>query len=70
MERNYNFKFMQSFVSYCVNTVPFQDQQIIDEKQNYTISGGCAVIVALFLLGKLYIANAGDCRLVYIYHIR
>lgn len=47
----------QSFIS--------MDQQIIDEKQNYTISGGCAVIVALFLLGKLYIANAGDCRAIY-----
>lgn len=41
------------------------DKEIEQEKGNYTIKGGCAVIVALFLLGKLYIANAGDCRAIY-----
>lgn len=41
------------------------DQQIEQDKQTYSVLGGCAVIVALFLLGKLYIANAGDCRAIY-----
>ncbi|XP_071810104.1 protein phosphatase 1H-like [Asterias amurensis] len=40
------------------------DNQIKDEKQYYAISGGCTALVALFLLGKLYIANAGDSRAI------
>lgn len=38
------------------------DSQIDEEKMFWKISGGCAAIVALFLFGKVYIANAGDCR--------
>lgn len=41
------------------------DRQIEHDKQTYSIFGGCAVIVALFLLGKLYVANAGDCRAIF-----
>lgn len=40
------------------------DNQIGIERMSYCIRGGCAVIVALFLFGKLYVANAGDCRAV------
>ena len=28
----------------------------------YKMMGGCTVIVSLFILGKLYVANAGDSR--------
>uniref|UniRef100_A0A0M3HVW8 PPM-type phosphatase domain-containing protein n=1 Tax=Ascaris lumbricoides TaxID=6252 RepID=A0A0M3HVW8_ASCLU len=38
------------------------DEQIAEEKQLWKIPGGCAAIAALFFLGKIYVANAGDCR--------
>ncbi|XP_022104014.1 protein phosphatase 1H-like [Acanthaster planci] len=40
------------------------DDQIRQEKLYFSVSGGCTVLVALFLLGKLYIANAGDSRAI------
>lgn len=40
------------------------DQLIGEDKQKYKIKGGCTALVALFILGKLYIANAGDSRAV------
>jgi len=40
------------------------DQQIGEEKKVYSMPGGCTVLVALFILGKLYVANAGDSRAV------
>jgi len=40
------------------------DQQIGEEKKVYNMPGGCTVLVALFILGKLYVANAGDSRAV------
>ncbi|XP_071960834.1 protein phosphatase 1H-like isoform X2 [Antedon mediterranea] len=40
------------------------DEQILAEKRLYHISGGCTALVALFILGKLYVANAGDSRAV------
>ena len=39
-----------------------QDDQIADERVIYKIAGGCTALVALFFMGKLYIANAGDSR--------
>jgi len=41
-----------------------QDQLIGEDKQKYKVTGGCTALVALFILGKLYIANAGDSRAV------
>jgi len=38
------------------------DQQIGEEKKMYNMPGGCTVLMALFILGKLYVANAGDSR--------
>lgn len=38
------------------------DQIIANDKKNYRMFGGCTVLVALFILGKLYVANAGDSR--------
>lgn len=40
------------------------DQFIGEEKKVYYMPGGCTVLVALFILGKLYVANAGDSRSV------
>lgn len=40
------------------------DDQIRRERETYRIKGGCTAIVALFLQGKLYISNAGDCRAI------
>lgn len=40
------------------------DEQISQDKQVWRLPGGCAVISVLVFLGKLYIANAGDCRAI------
>ncbi|KAK6747754.1 hypothetical protein RB195_000757 [Necator americanus] len=40
------------------------DSQIAEDKQTWRISGGCAAIAVLVFLGKLFVANAGDCRAV------
>ncbi|XP_014662605.1 PREDICTED: protein phosphatase 1H-like [Priapulus caudatus] len=40
------------------------DVQIGKERHMYKITGGCAVIAAIVFLGKLYVANAGDCRAI------
>lgn len=41
-----------------------QDAQIEKEKQVYNITGGCTALTVVYLLGKLYVANAGDSRCV------
>ena len=38
------------------------DQQIGEDKKRYKMLGGCTAIISLFILGKLYVANAGDSR--------
>lgn len=38
------------------------DRLIFRDKSSYRISGGCTALVALFILDKLYVANAGDSR--------
>lgn len=42
----------------------FQDDLIEKEKASYAISGGCCALAAIHLMGKLYVANAGDSRWV------
>ncbi|KAI6216980.1 PPM-type phosphatase domain-containing protein [Aphelenchoides fujianensis] len=39
-----------------------QDEQILETKKITRVSGGCTVLVSLFFLGRLYVANAGDSR--------
>ena len=39
-----------------------QDDLIEKEKASYTISGGCCALAAIHMMGKLYVANAGDSR--------
>ncbi|KAF3826057.1 hypothetical protein GH733_006171 [Mirounga leonina] len=36
------------------------DLQIERERSSYNISGGCTALIVVCLLGKLYVANAGD----------
>ncbi|KAL6057989.1 hypothetical protein STEG23_015857 [Scotinomys teguina] len=38
------------------------DLQIERERSAYNISGGCTALIVVCLLGKLYVANAGDSR--------
>ncbi|XP_043224176.1 uncharacterized protein LOC122382641 [Amphibalanus amphitrite] len=40
------------------------DEQIAEDRRRYDMRGGCTALVALFLLGRLYVANAGDSRAV------
>ncbi len=38
------------------------DRLILRDKETHKIQGGCTCLVALFICGKLYVANAGDSR--------
>ncbi|ELK27675.1 Protein phosphatase 1H [Myotis davidii] len=40
------------------------DLQIERERSSYNISGGCTALIVICLLGKLYVANAGDSRAI------
>jgi protein phosphatase 1H len=40
------------------------DSLIGQDKKFYRMPGGCTVLVSLFILGKLYVANAGDSRAI------
>jgi len=34
------------------------------DQEKYSINGGCTAILAVFILGKMYVAGAGDSRSV------
>lgn len=36
----------------------------MEDRNKYQAAGGCTAIVALLILGKLYVANAGDSRAI------
>ena len=38
------------------------DRLILKDKEKFKITGGATALVALFIYGKLYVANAGDSR--------
>lgn len=40
------------------------DQLIAEDRNKYQAAGGCTALVSLFILGKLYVANAGDSRAI------
>lgn len=40
------------------------DALIEHDKNNYKMPGGCTALVSLFILGKLYVCNAGDSRAI------
>ncbi|XP_029951161.1 protein phosphatase 1H [Salarias fasciatus] len=46
------------------NAFKDMDVQIEKEKSVYNISGGCTALVVVYLLGKLYVGNAGDSRAI------
>eukprot|EP00064_Thunnus_orientalis_P007472 superscaffoldBa00000834_g7493 len=48
------------------NAFKDMDVQIEKEKAVYNISGGCTALVVVSLLGKLFVANAGDSRAIII----
>ncbi|XP_051911294.1 protein phosphatase 1H-like [Hippocampus zosterae] len=48
------------------NAFKEMDAQIEREKQGYNITGGCTALAAVYMLGKLYVGNAGDSRAIII----
>ncbi|XP_066580356.1 protein phosphatase 1H [Amia ocellicauda] len=48
------------------NAFKTMDSVIENEKSIYNISGGCTALAVVFLLGKLYVGNAGDSRAIII----
>ncbi|XP_068169227.1 protein phosphatase 1H [Antennarius striatus] len=48
------------------NAFKDMDAQIEKEKAVYNISGGCTALVVVYLLGNLYVGNAGDSRAIII----
>ncbi|CAL8340560.1 unnamed protein product [Merluccius merluccius] len=48
------------------NAFKQMDELIEKEKASYTISGGCCALAAVHMMGKLYVANAGDSRAIII----
>lgn len=39
-----------------------QDEQIERERASQHLPGGCCALAAIYLMGKFYVANAGDSR--------
>ncbi|XP_045927721.1 protein phosphatase 1H-like isoform X1 [Micropterus dolomieu] len=48
------------------NAFKEMDAQIEKEKQVCNITGGCTALTVVYLLGKLYVGNAGDSRAIII----
>uniref|UniRef100_A0A665T5D9 Protein phosphatase 1H-like n=1 Tax=Echeneis naucrates TaxID=173247 RepID=A0A665T5D9_ECHNA len=58
---------LESLVMGVIETAFKQMDDLIEkEKLSYAISGGCCALSAIHLMGKLYIANAGDSRAIII----
>uniref|UniRef100_A0A672JNM8 Protein phosphatase, Mg2+/Mn2+ dependent, 1J n=1 Tax=Salarias fasciatus TaxID=181472 RepID=A0A672JNM8_SALFA len=56
---------MESLVMGVIETAFKQMDDLIEkEKTSYAISGGCCALAAIHLMGKLYVANAGDSSVV------
>ena len=56
------FSFFFSLSGALEKAFHIMDSEIASERQRLIITGGCTACVAVFLLGKLYVANAGDSR--------
>nr|XP_033773807.1 protein phosphatase 1J [Geotrypetes seraphini] len=48
------------------NAFKEMDEQIDQERLAYSILGGCCTLVVVYVMGKLYVANAGDSRAIII----
>uniref|UniRef100_A0A8C5DPD9 Protein phosphatase 1H-like n=1 Tax=Gouania willdenowi TaxID=441366 RepID=A0A8C5DPD9_GOUWI len=58
---------LESLVMGVIETAFKQMDDLIEkEKTSYAISGGCCALAAIQLMGKLYVANAGDSRAIII----
>uniref|UniRef100_A0AAQ5YRV0 PPM-type phosphatase domain-containing protein n=1 Tax=Amphiprion ocellaris TaxID=80972 RepID=A0AAQ5YRV0_AMPOC len=58
---------LESLVMGVIETAFKQMDDLIEkEKASYAISGGCCALAAIHLMGKLYVANAGDSRAIII----
>uniref|UniRef100_A0A9J8AEM7 Protein phosphatase, Mg2+/Mn2+ dependent, 1J n=1 Tax=Cyprinus carpio carpio TaxID=630221 RepID=A0A9J8AEM7_CYPCA len=56
---------VESLVMGIIETAFRQMDDLIEkEKESFNISGGCCSLIAIHLLGKLYVANAGDSRAI------
>ncbi|XP_020485030.1 protein phosphatase 1H [Labrus bergylta] len=58
---------LESLVMGVIETAFSQMDDLIEkEKLSYAISGGCCALAAISMMGKLYVANAGDSRAIII----
>ncbi|XP_062451286.1 protein phosphatase 1J [Rhea pennata] len=48
------------------NAFKHMDDQIERERATQPVSGGCCALAAVYLMGKFYVANAGDSRAIII----
>uniref|UniRef100_A0ABI8A8U3 PPM-type phosphatase domain-containing protein n=1 Tax=Felis catus TaxID=9685 RepID=A0ABI8A8U3_FELCA len=46
------------------NAFQFMDEQMAQERRGHQVEGGCCALVVVYLLGKVYVANAGDSRAI------
>ncbi|KAA0712700.1 Protein phosphatase 1H [Triplophysa tibetana] len=60
---------VESLVMGIIETAFRQMDDLLEkEKESYSISGGCCALIAVHLLGKLYVANAGDSRAIIVHN--
>ncbi|XP_064138485.1 protein phosphatase 1J isoform X4 [Loxodonta africana] len=46
------------------NAFQLMDEQMARERRGHQVEGGCCALVVIYLLGKVYVANAGDSRAI------
>ncbi|XP_033614196.1 protein phosphatase 1J [Fukomys damarensis] len=46
------------------NAFQLMDEQMAWERHGHQVEGGCCALVVVYLLGKVYVANAGDSRAI------
>lgn len=46
------------------NAFQLMDEQMARERRGHLVEGGCCALVVVYLLGKMYVANAGDSRAI------
>ncbi|XP_032948128.1 protein phosphatase 1J isoform X2 [Rhinolophus ferrumequinum] len=46
------------------NAFHVMDEQMAQERRGHQVEGGCCALVVVYLLGKVYVANAGDSRAI------
>ncbi|XP_054567531.1 protein phosphatase 1J isoform X2 [Eptesicus fuscus] len=46
------------------NAFQLMDEQMAQDRHGHQVEGGCCALVVVYLLGKVYVANAGDSRAI------